>query len=292
MATGYTTTGALADSLPTIIASARTTREFEGLMPQLVDKVTLAEGTGLSWNEVLIAAMTAQAVTETTILNNPQQHSDTIITFTPTQAGIETVITDRTARRISKNAFAKLGIVPQEAIQRKKDEDGLTVLDSGAVTCSPGSSTTLTSGHIAAAVVGITSNSTEPGPQPIQTVLHGFQIKDLFDEAVSGLGTYPVPAGLTENVFRSGFKGSIAGSMVYEDGNLDRSTVTSCKGGVFSKSAIILVQGYSPRVTAVRREDIGGGSTVLYHYDEYIYGERSTGNWLYEIESDATAPTS
>jgi len=29
----------------------------------------------------------------------------------------------------------------------------------------------------------------------------------------------------------------------------------------------------------------------LYHYDEYAYGERSSGNWLYEVISDALAPT-
>ena len=41
MAVGNSTTGSLADSLPTIIASARNVREQEGAMPQLVDKVTL-----------------------------------------------------------------------------------------------------------------------------------------------------------------------------------------------------------------------------------------------------------
>ena len=38
---------------------------------------------------------------------------------------------------------------------------------------------------------------------------------------------------------------------------------------------------------------INGQNTVtLYLYDEYAYGERSAGNWLFEVYSDATAPTS
>ena len=41
MAVGDTITQSLADSLPTVVASARQTREFEGVMPNLVDKVTL-----------------------------------------------------------------------------------------------------------------------------------------------------------------------------------------------------------------------------------------------------------
>ena len=49
MAVGWTTTGSLADSLDDVRSSARIVREFEGVMPQLCDKVTLGEGIGLSW---------------------------------------------------------------------------------------------------------------------------------------------------------------------------------------------------------------------------------------------------
>ena len=48
MAAGDTTTQSLADSLPTVIAAARQVREQEGVVPNLVDKVTLGEGTGVS----------------------------------------------------------------------------------------------------------------------------------------------------------------------------------------------------------------------------------------------------
>ena len=36
----------------------------------------------------------------------------------------------------------------------------------------------------------------------------------------------------------------------------------------------------------------GGGANELIIYDEYAWGERSAGNWLYELYTDATAPTS
>ena len=147
MAAGDTITQSLADSLPTVVASARQTREFEGVMPNLVDKVTLSEGTGTSWREVTMAQLTAQTVTETTRLDNPQQMSDTLLTITPTVVAIQTLITDRVASRISSTAYAKVGNLAQNAIQRKKDEDGLTVLD-GATNVLAGTGTTLTSGHI------------------------------------------------------------------------------------------------------------------------------------------------
>lgn len=290
MATGNTTTGSLADSLPTAISSARIVREKEGTMSQLTEHATLGEGLGTTWNEVSYAALSAQAITEATEFDNPQQLSDTLFTVTPTVIGIETVITDRVAARITKNGFAKLGALAQNAMQRKKDEDGLTVLD-GFSNSYAGAGVTLTSGHIAAAMSIITGNATEPGHPPFRCVLHPYQIRDIEDEIVAGVGTYPVGEGLTARVFTEGFRGMIAGAQVYPDGLIAEDSGNDGKGGVFAEEAIVLVQGRSPRMVPVRAEDIGGGATKVYHYDEYAYGERAD-HWGVEIFSDMTAPTS
>ena len=290
MASGDTTTGALADSLPKIIASARIVREYEGVMPQLVEKQTLGEGTGLNWNEVKFDQLTAQDITETTVLDNPQQLSDSLLTITPTVAGIETVITDRVAARISKNAYAKIGSLAQNAIQRKKDEDGLTVLD-GFSNEYCGAGNVLYPGHISAAMALIQGNATEAAKPPFRCVLHPYQIKDIEDDIVAGVGTYPIMEGLTARVFTEGFRGMIAGAQLYPDGNITIDSADDAKGGVFAQEAIILVQGRAPRMVAVRDEALGGGATKVYHYDEYAYCERLD-TWGGEIYSDATAPTS
>lgn len=292
MAAGMTTTGSMADSLPTLLHSARIVREYEGVMPQLVDKVTLPEGTGKIWNEISLEMLVAQAINENTVLNNPQQLDDTLLSLTPTKVAIQTRITDTVAARISKNVYGKIGSLAQNAIQRKKDEDGITALDSGSSAADPGAGATLTSGHIAAAKVRISSNVTEPGPPPYRAVLHGYQIKDLFDELVAGVGAGIVTEGPTARVFSAGFTLPIAGCEVYEDGNIPIDTSNDAKGGVFSQQGMILVQGMAPRVVMVRKEEIGGGATDIFHYDEYIYGLRSGTRWVYEMESDATAPTS
>ena len=290
MPTGNTTTGALADSLPTVIASARIIREFEGVMPQLVEKQTLGEGIGLAWNEISLAQLTAQNITETTVLNNPQQIADTLLSITPTATGIETVITDRVAARISKNAYAKIGSLAQNAIQRKKDVDGLAMLDSFSNSyCGAGS--TLTSGHISAGMALITGNASEHAKPPFRCVLHPYQIHDIEDEITAGIGTYNLGEGLTARVFSEGFRGIIASAQLYPDGNITIDSSTDAKGGVFAQEALIIVQGRAPRLVAVRAEDIGGGATKVYHYDEYAYGERLD-TWGAELYSDATAPTS
>ena len=297
MAVGNTITDSLADSIPTMIASARIVREFAGVMPNLVDRQRLDENTGTVWNEVSMAKLSAQAVTESTELDNPQQMSDTLFSITPTVIGLHTVITDRVALRISANAYAQTGSLAQNAIERKKDQDGLTAID-GATTALGGANA-LASGEIAAAAYRITSNTTEPAPAnaPIHAVHHGFALKDIDDELINaGVGITTgegalLTAGVAVDAYQNRYRGTIAGARLYEDGNITISS-NLAKGGVFSQMALVLVEGRSPSVESKRMPELGGGATALYVTDEYAYGERSSGNWLYEVQADATAPTS
>lgn len=300
MTTGFTTTSSLADSLPVIVDAARIVREFEGVMPQLVERVTLGEGIGLSWNEISLAQLTAQSVTENTILNNPQQITDTLFTITPTSVRIQLIITDEVRARISRNAFARIGVLGGNAMQRKKDEDGLTALD-GATTQLGSAGSSLASGNVAAAGVRITSNVTEPGREPLRGVFHGFQLYDIRSELLQGLtpSTNPeqlIPGAMgdfTPRVFTEGFMGRVNKVQVFEDGNLTIDSADDAKGGVFARDALVLVQGRAPRTETRRRPDIGGtGADEMFMSDEFAYGERSAGNWLFEVISDATAPTS
>ncbi len=283
---GWTTTASLEDSLDDIRSSARIVREQEGVMPQLVEKQTLGVGMGQTWQELKYEKLTAQAVTETTELDNPQQLADSIISIEPTVVGLETFLTDRVQLRISKVGYAKIGTLGQNAIERKKDEDGLVLFASANTGSDPGSGVTLASGYIASAAANIRGNTTEPGHDPIRCVLHPFQIHDLYSELVAGVGSYVVTEGPTARVFSQGFTLPVAGCEIYPDGN-----ISSGKGGVFAQDGIILVQGRAPKVVTVRNEKRGGGGDHVYHYDEYAYGERLS-NWIYLMESDVTAPSS
>ena len=300
MAVGNTITDSLADSIPTMIAAARIVREFAGVMPNLVDRQRLDENTGTVWNEVSMAKLSAQAVTESTELDNPQQMSDTLLSITPTVIGVHTVITDRVAMRISSNAYAQTGSLAQNAIERKKDADGLTAID-GATTSLGSSAAALDTSDISSAAYRITSNTTEPAPATarMSAVFHGFQLADidvqLTTSGITAIGSLetqagaPLTVGIAAEAFQNRYRGTIAGAKIYEDGNLTISS-DAAKGGVFSQMALILVEGRSPYVETKRMPEIGGGATALFHYDEYAYGERSSGNWLYEVHTDATAP--
>ena len=270
-------------------------------MPNLVDRQRLDENTGTVWNEVSMAKLSAQSVTESTELDNPQQMSDTLLSITPTVIGVHTVILDRVALRISANAYAQTGSLAQNAIERKKDADGLTAIDGASSTEGDGTAALDTS-DITSASYRITSNTTEPAPAtaPINAVFHGFQLADIDTQlttpGITAIGSLeaqagaPLTSGIAAEAFQNRYRGTISGARLYEDGNLTISS-NKAKGGVFSQMALILVEGRSPYVETKRMPELGGGATALFHYDEYAYGERSSGNWLVEVEMDATEPS-
>ena len=293
MATGDTNTGSLADSLETVIDSARMRREYPPIVVKIADRHKLTDNSGTAWNEIEVSRHTAQDVTETTVLENPQQWSDILASVTPTISGITTVVTDRTMRRISKETIAQLGSGMQDAIERKKDLDGLTTIDA-ATNSQPGAGSTMTSGVISAHVANITGNTTEGAQGVIHTVWHPFQQKDVQDEIVSGIGTYTVPEGLTEEFFRSGFQGTLFGTNVWIDGNITIDGDADAKGGVLAQMGLIYVQGAGLSHETKRRPELGGGADQVWMYDEYAFAERmsnSTSVFIRELYSDATAPT-
>ena len=291
MVSGNTTTQSLADSLDVVVASARITREYIGVMPNLVDRQTLSPNTGTGWKEITLAQLTAQSVTETTELDNPQAFSDTAQVLTPQLVGLHTFVTDKTGRNVSRRTLARMGELGQNAMQRKKDVDGLTILDS-FTDSQPGAGSTLLTGHVRARKARITSNATEPAPpgDMVHTVVHGFQLKDFEDELTAGVGTYSINSGLTQDLVRANYEGMLTGTQVHRDDNITIDGSDDAKGGVFARSAIILVQGVSPYTRSRDEPHKGGGGMSVFMYDEYIYGIRQN-VWGGELYSDALAPT-
>jgi hypothetical protein len=220
MAVGETTTGSLADSLPTLIADARIVREFEGVWQRTTDSKKLSNNSGLTWNEISLSGLEAMDITETTTNNNPQQLIDTILSGTPQMTQIMVKITDRTYRRIASVVSSKVGQLAGNAMARKKDDDYTTLFSTFGTGASPGAGNPISFGHITAAVNRTTSNRTEPSMGNVYTILRGEQIYDIQNEVLAGVGTYTIPTGMTEETFRSGFRGSVAGSNLFEDGNI------------------------------------------------------------------------
>ena len=293
MPSGDTYVSSLADSQELIIDSARIRREYTVIMPGLAEKHDLPDNTGLSWEEVELNRFDAQTITDTTILENAQSFADTVRAYTPTQTGITTIMHWKVNQRLPKVVLAQMGSQMMDAIDRKKDRDGFTTLD-GATASQPGAGSTFTSGVVSAHVANITGNTTEGATGVINTVLHPFQYKDIQDEMVAGIGTYPIPQGMTAETFARGAKGPVFDSMVYTAGNLPIDSADDAKGGTFAKMGLLYINGRGLVKKNKELPERGGGSEQMWIYDEYTFGERlSNGSSVFirENYSDATAPT-
>jgi len=293
MASGETITGSLADSLPSIVADARIIRDYEGVWMRTTDTRRQSEGEGLSWVESALAQLASQDITETTENSNSQQLSDSLISVEPTMVQILVKITDRTFRKVAKVVTGKIGSLAGNAMARKKDEDYLALFSTFSTAVQPGTGSPFAYGYISSAVSRIRSNATEPSLAEIYSVLHGYQIKDIQDAITSGVGTYAIPAGMTEDTFRKGFAGTVAGSNVFEDGNIAIDSTPDARGATHSKEGVVAVMGMSLKHETRRDPSFGGGADEVFLTDEYAFVERGSANaWAFGHLSDATAPTS
>lgn len=292
---GETTSSTLSQAMPTIIALAGHVREYDGVYQRTCERQDRAKGTGLSWNEFRLDQLNAGPISETTTNNDAQTLSGTLQSAHPQLVQILVKVTDRAKETLSPNVVREMGQQAGSAMRRKKDEDYLSLFPGFATTASPGSGNPVSFGHITAAVANATSNVTEGTDDDIYAVLHGFQIKDIQDEILAGVGTYTVPTGMTEDVFRRGFMGSIAGANVYRDNNISINATPDANGAVHARKGVIAVQGMALRTETRRDPSFGGGAEEMFMTDEYDFIERTSAGtqvFCYRIQSDATQPAS
>ena len=295
MPSGETTSGSLSDALPQVVSDARIKKEFEGTWRRTCDIKKQQPNTGLSWTEFSLDKVSRQDITETTDNRNFQQLSGSLQSIEPTMNQIIIKVTDRTYRKIASVVKGKFGGLAGNAMNRGDDEDYLSLFSTFATTNSPGTGNPMSFGYVSSAKVNITSNVTEPSMAEVFTVLHGRQIKDIQDEVLAGVGTYTIPKGMTEDVFRKGFAGTVAGSNVFEDGNITVDGTPDANGATHSREGVIAAVGMEIKSETDRDLYYGGGADVISLTNEIAFAERKSGTtqvWAYRHFSDATAPTS
>lgn len=295
MATGETISTTLSGAMPTVIQQARPIREYEGTYNRTTTKNTVGAGEGGTFNEFQISQIDAQDITETTVNNNPQQFAGQLLSSTPQMSQIMVKVTDRTYHRIAKVVSSKLGGLAGMAMKRKRDEDYLTLFSGFATTASPGSGNPLSFGHISAAVALAENNATEGAVSEIYSVLHGYGIKDIQDEILAGVGTYTIPSGMTEQTFRKGFAGSVAGSNVFRDNNITIDSTPNANGATHAKEGVYQIQGMTYKVKERYDPAYGGGAQEVFITDEYSFLENTSSGtqvFCYLHKHDATAPAS
>ena len=270
-------------------------REYDGVWQRTSTRAKLEKGTGANWQYFTLGQLTGQDITESTNNTNAQTFSGTLLQSAPQLAQILIKVTDRAQYQLAPAVVAAMASGAANAMKRKKDEDYLSLFSGFATTASPGTGNPLSFGHISAAVANIQGNVTEPATSEVFAVLHRFQIYDIQNEVVSGVGTYTVPTGLTAETFRQGFQGTVAGANIFEDGNITINATPDANGAVHAREGVYAVQGMDLKHEERRDPAFGGGADESFITDEYSFVEmtsQGTQVFAQRILSDATAPTS
>lgn len=310
-ALGVTTTAHVTKARKLFVTASKMVGEARERMAGLVDRKTLPNGQGTTWNEPYWPALEAMGLTEGVPIVAPQRLSDAGITITPGEVGLQIAFTRRMAQMISESFPAIAGRTAGNAIARKLDTDLIGYAAAFSVQLGS-TSTTLTVGLIGAAAAGIETGRAgtlrtgalatgDPAPPPYFGIFHPYNRYDLQSQ-LSGLGISGaigtnagtmsqggrvIATGLSEDVIRNGKPlGDINGVDIFFDGNVPIVT-NSAVGAVFAREAIVLVDFRGVDVDQEWDPSLRGWEWTA--TQEYGIGYRSDG-WGRAIITDATAP--
>lgn len=296
-----TTDTVMADTVPTILESARFTEMFTAEMSKLVWRIRKELHDGKNVNIPTFGTVTARKLTEGIDNTVSETMSDTSVTITPGEVGCKIIVTDKLVRDNNEDIKSAAGRILGDAMEVVRDQDLLLQLDSAGTTLGAG--VTATMGQIAAARAIIKGNPVSSGGPwrgSLALVHHPYVILDLVDvltplgpaATIAGtVGFQAMGGGLADEVVRQYGVGRIFGMPVIEDGNIDLTIIANtAKGGVFGigeGSGIVLATANEWSIEPER--DASLRATEL-----NITGEYGTGlyeaDWIVEMNHDATLP--
>lgn len=288
---GINTTAEIDQMVNVIQAKAIATLKSEGVFPGVCDTAQVPSG-ARSYTEPKFSGLTAMALTEGVDMAQAQAISDSLLTVTPTEVGIQVIYTKLMQKTRSQDVVALIKDAMTKEIRRKRDYDGTLMMDGFSTSLGSGSGTTMTPGYLAAAKALIAGNPTEPDDDPTMSVMHPYSYNDLVDAFVegkvttSGVQQYGI-AGMSEEFVKRYSVGSIMGTPIFLTPNITVSS-NAAKGGVFTKKSIVYVELDSLAITPDYDPSLRG--TELNAVICYAYGERRDTSGV-ELNIGATAPT-
>jgi hypothetical protein len=291
-----TKTGSLGDTIPTIIEEARFTEQYKEVLSNLCWRITKGVKRGSTVNLPYWGVVTANALTEGIDMVNPQTMEDTNVKFTPTEVGVQILITKNTVEDDQEDVIRAAGRILGDAMVSKREQDLAGQLDD-ATNSMGGAGTVSTLGHYAAAwadLSGVSLANGGPAPKPYVAVHHPFVLLDMVDVFTPTLpasgALSAVGSGIAEEVLRNYTVGRVFGMNVYESANISIDSADDAKGGVFAAGrggALVLA---TAREWEVEDEyDASLRATELNIVGRYAVGEYLPG-WIVELYNDASAP--
>lgn len=291
-----TTDAIMADTVPTVLESARFTEQFVAEMSKLVWRIRKELHDGKNVNIPTFGTVTARPLQEGIDMIASETMSDTNVTVTPAEVGCKIILTDKLVRDNNEDIKSAAGRILGDAMEVKRDQDLLLQFESAGTTLGAG--TTLTMGQVAAGRAIIKGNPvTSGGPWRggLALVHHPYVLLDIVDILTPLLpaagSTQSWPGTIADDVIRNYGVGRLFGIPVIEDGNIDTTTIANtAKGGVFGTgegSGIVLATANEWSIEPER--DASLRATELNIVGEYGVGVYEA-DWIVTMNHDATLP--
>lgn len=285
---GVTSVNDVDDIIVPMLAATRFTVENETLMTQLVRVVTLPKNAGDDYREGKMGTLDAHALTTGLDMQQAQKLQDSIWTVTPSEVGVQVILTDKLIRIVRDNQMDIAGRLMGDAVQRKMDKDGIANFASFGGTAIGSASTALDWGYIAAGVSAV-EGETEPAPGPYHFVQHSHAYHPLAKK-LAPTGTYPIPSGISQEVVEKGFvMKHLGGGHLWKDNNIEKDSSDDAIGGVFAKEALLLVKSVAPSMEKERDASLRAWELNL--VTEYGWGIFHS-RWGRKTTFDAATPSS
>ena len=273
-----------------MLSAMRYTNEFKAVTKALVDNIPLPKGhKNVTVNKY--GTVTASALTDGADLIDSAAITNTTLTITPSEVGVKAIVTLKLVRQNIDNVYASTGRILGNAMAKKQEQDIQANFDNFSKS-TPGAGQAMTLAALLGAYSYIETGGTtdEPPDDMNQTVavLHPEQIADLVAVIQGTVGTYPVPAGISEQLVKNHMRARepIYGIPIFSSGYLTRDSGNDAKGAVFNKRALIYVESQSIESFEEFDASLRGWENVF--VADYAEGEYKD-EWGVEIYSDALA---
>ena len=261
------TTGSLANAQRTVIAAVRYTEEHNAPAMALIEKLRLKQGEK-TVTVPKVGQMSVYDLVDGQDIVDEEEIGMTTTDLTSAEVGAKVIITDKLVRQSQPAVFSMIGRQLGDGFARKQDTDVhalYTGLNGG--TTFGATTKLMTFGNVAAAIGK--AKGAKFGSN-LYILHHPYAVYALLKTMVATPGTtYPIPDGPTADLLKNFWSGirPINNVPIYEDGNVDRTTVATTVGVIAARDALVVLVSLATRTE--RQRDASLRATELVMVSDY-----------------------
>ena len=257
-------------------------------MPNLVRRLNFPGHSGSPIDRPKLGKLTATTLSEGIDLSN-QILTDSDVSITPLEVGLQTILTDRMLAR-APAAMRSLIVDEHKRAWKEKLDIDLLGLFSGFSLGLSAAGSAFTVGGLGAGQARISGNA-EPGPKPHFAVLHPYAAWDV-RAGIIPLSSGNAAAGgidsVSSEIIRNSTLGRLFSVPIWENGLISIDGSDDGYSAIFSKEAIMLFMVDEGSMRPQRDES--ARAIELNFVGEYGYGEW-VDSYGYFFLNDLLAPT-